>query len=562
VDSNDTPRPYFTFSLALAALSNPHWSALSPDRPLRHYRLIDVAPAASLTVAQLRIDEHVLHFLIGVHHCDARLAGLLVPVAPSTLLAPSQKDVATRITAMWDKTWTEGRLPVVQLIGPDAADCRLVAAAACQSLNMDLSALQIEALPIGHADIEILGRLCTREMVLACGALLLECDGYRSRDSVTEAALRLADCTVGPVFVTGREPHALRIRQTVAFELRSLTATERREAWRATLAGIDPGPPLDRLAWTFNLGTAAIEACAAEVRTRAAVSDHALPPTSLAWTVCRTRARAPLDGLAERIEPTAGWDDLVLPPTQAALLRLLLGQVRNRAIVYGQWGFAERAATTLGITALFHGPSGTGKSLAAEVLAAELELDLFRIDLSLVVSKYIGETEKNLHRLFEAAEASGAVLVFDEADALFGKRSEVKDSHDRYANIQVSYLLQRMETYRGLAVLTTNSKSSLDPAFLRRIRFVVSFPFPDSAQRAEIWRRAFPTALPTAGLDFSRLAMLGVTGANIRNIALSAAFLAADAGQPVRMAHLSQAVRVEFDKMERPLTEAELAALG
>jgi len=174
------------------------------------------------------------------------------------------------------------------------------------------------------------------------------------------------------------------------------------------------------------------------------------------------------------------------------------------------------------------------------------------------VSKYIGETEKNLARVFEAAEGAGAILLFDEADALFGKRSEVKDSHDRYANIEVSYLLQRMESYRGLAILTTNIKSALDPAFLRRIRFVVQFPFPDAALRAEIWRRIFPEQTPTDGLDIRRLAQLNIPGGSIRNIALRAAFLAADAGEPVRMNHLLAAARSEYLKIEKPLTELEI----
>ena len=215
-------------------------------------------------------------------------------------------------------------------------------------------------------------------------------------------------------------------------------------------------------------------------------------------------------------------------------------------------------ARGLGVSALFTGPSGTGKTMAAEVLANELRLDLYRIDLSQVVSKYIGETEKNLRRVFDAAEEGGAILLFDEADALFGKRSEVKDSHDRYANIEISYLLQRMEAYRGLAILTTNMKEALDPAFLRRIRFVVQFPFPDAGQRAEIWRRIFPAAAPTADLSVDRLARLNVAGGNIRNIALYAAFLAAEAGEPVRMAHLLAAARAEYAKLERPLTEAEI----
>ena len=196
--------------------------------------------------------------------------------------------------------------------------------------------------------------------------------------------------------------------------------------------------------------------------------------------------------------------------------------------------------------------------MAAEVLAGELRLDLYRIDLSSVVSKYIGETEKNLRRVFDAAEEGGAILLFDEADALFGKRSEVKDSHDRYANIEVSYLLQRMEAYRGLAILTTNLKNALDPAFLRRLRFIVPFPFPDATQRAEIWRHIFPASTPTQELDLSKLARLNVAGGNIRNVALNAAFLAAGANEPVRMTHLLRAARSEYAKLEKPLTESEI----
>jgi SpoVK/Ycf46/Vps4 family AAA+-type ATPase len=195
--------------------------------------------------------------------------------------------------------------------------------------------------------------------------------------------------------------------------------------------------------------------------------------------------------------------------------------------------------------------------MAAEVLAHELHLDLYRIDLSMVVSKYIGETEKNLRRIFDIAEESGVILLFDEADALFGKRSEVKDSHDRYANIEVSYLLQCMEAYRGLAILTSNMKDALDHAFLRRIRFIVQFPFPDSSQRAEIWRRMFPVTAPTEGLDMERLAQLNVAGGNIRNIALNAAFIAADAGESIRMEHVIRAARHEYAKLEKPLTSAE-----
>jgi SpoVK/Ycf46/Vps4 family AAA+-type ATPase len=206
---------------------------------------------------------------------------------------------------------------------------------------------------------------------------------------------------------------------------------------------------------------------------------------------------------------------------------------------------------------LFAGSSGTGKTMAAEVIASELKLDLYQIDLAGVVSKYIGETEKNLRRIFDAAEGSGAVLLFDEADALFGKRSEVRDSHDRYANLEVSYLLQRMESYRGLAILTTNMKQALDPAFLRRIRFIVQFPFPGLSERRRIWEGVFPGQAPVANLDHARLAQMNVAGGLIRNIATQAAFLAADEGTAIEMNHILRAARVEYAKLERPLTAAE-----
>jgi len=231
--------------------------------------------------------------------------------------------------------------------------------------------------------------------------------------------------------------------------------------------------------------------------------------------------------------------------------------LRQRATVHERWGFAEKYSRGLGLSALFSGTSGTGKTMAAEVLAHTLGLDVFQIDLAGLVSKYIGETEKNLKRVFDAAEDSGAILLFDEADALFGKRTEVKDSHDRYANFEVSYLLQRMEAYRGLAILTTNMRQAIDTAFLRRIRFIVEFPFPDAAHRARIWRGVFPTGTPTVGLDAERLAHLNITGGIIRNIAMHAAFLAADEAEPVRMSHLLEGARTEYAKLERPLGSAE-----
>jgi SpoVK/Ycf46/Vps4 family AAA+-type ATPase len=256
---------------------------------------------------------------------------------------------------------------------------------------------------------------------------------------------------------------------------------------------------------------------------------------------------------------------LVLPPLQMQTLRQLADQVRHRLQVYETWGFAEKDRRGLGVSALFAGPSGTGKTMAAQVIARSLGMELYRVDLSGVVNKYIGETEKNLRRLFDAAEDGGAILFFDEADALFGKRSEVKDSHDRYANIEINYLLQRIESYRGLAILATNIKSALDTAFLRRLRFVVNFPYPTAAERQRLWKKVFlqpdakkNLAVPPLGkLDYEYLARLNLTGGHIHNAALNAAFRAAATGSNVTMPLVLDAVRTELLKLDRPVNDAD-----
>jgi SpoVK/Ycf46/Vps4 family AAA+-type ATPase len=355
--------------------------------------------------------------------------------------------------------------------------------------------------------------------------------------------------------ISGRERRAVPHRPSLAVDVPPPSRAEQRAAWHQALGASAAAlnGHVDALVTQFNLSTTAITAASSEAR-GLHLGDGPPSAAQLLWDACRVQSRPQMDDLAQRIEPVATWSDLVLPEAQRRTLQEIVIHVRQRATVYEEWGFGAKGGRGLGISALFAGASGTGKTLAAEVLAHVLRLVVYRIDLS----KYIGETEKNLRRAFDAAEAGGAVLLFDEADALFGKRSEVKDSHDRYANIEVSYLLQRMEAYRGLAILTTNLKNAIDPAFMRRIRFIVQFPFPDAALRSEIWRRIFPAATPTERLDVGKLARLNVAGGNIRNIALNAAFHAADAGEPVRMSHLEQAARAEYAKLEKALTDAEI----
>ena len=309
---------------------------------------------------------------------------------------------------------------------------------------------------------------------------------------------------------------------------------------------------LDGLASQYSLDASRIARCAEQVEGQDREYD-----IELLHQLCRGDGET-MGELAQLIDARAGWDDLILPESQRATLQQLAVHTRHRITVHHDWGFADKSTRGLGIATLFSGESGTGKTLAAEVIANSLDLTLFRIDLSSVVSKYIGETEKNLRKLFDAAEDIGAILLFDEADALFGKRSDVKDSHDRYANIEVSYLLQRMEAYRGLAILTTNHKAALDTAFQRRLRFVVHFPFPDAVHREAIWRCIFPPGTPLDNLDFAKLARLNVAGGNIRNIAMTAAFLAAEAQTPVTMAQLRRAAQLEAAKTEKTPSEAEI----
>jgi SpoVK/Ycf46/Vps4 family AAA+-type ATPase len=329
------------------------------------------------------------------------------------------------------------------------------------------------------------------------------------------------------------------------------TPDEQARCWLENLS-IDGAEAIaGRLAAQFDLEIGEIDRIAHRVQGEGIAHERA---SAAAWDACCAVARPALENLAQRVECKATWSDFVLPEESLGILRQVVNQVRYRNLVLDQWGFRNKHNRGFGVTALFCGESGTGKTMAAEVIANDLELDLFRIDLSGVVNKYIGETEKNLRKVFDAAERGGAILFFDEADALFGKRSEVKDSHDRYANIEINYLLQRLESFRGLVILATNNKSHLDSAFTRRLRFIIDFPYPELAERREIWRHVLPDGTPHRGLDASTLAKLHLAGGNIHNIALNAAFAAAAEGDVVEMRHLLESARYELIKSQKPLS--------
>jgi hypothetical protein len=573
-------RGLVTFSLAMSTLCEPHWSALSASAPLRRYRLLTLEPDRGLTSAGLQIDERVLNYLAGVNRLDALLDEMLFAKAPPEWLDEDHFQLASKLQLDFDRDYEDGVVrPVLHLCGDDALGQESVASFLAHRNGRHLFILRHEDTPATGAELERFIHLWMRERLLLPAFLLLQW----GHESPSAQARQLAERIPGALMIASRE--SIRLHRAVESHVVNkpspaaqqrlwqdalLAAAFRNDPMQAAATDDDaqgvsnPVAPefLGEIAEQFRLSAETIVSIAASAASAHDESDESGADASQLkqriWNACRIHARPRLEGLAERIVPVSTWDDLVLPDAQTLVLRQIAAQSRNRMTVYENWGFSARGRRGLGLSALFAGPSGTGKTLAAEVLASELHLDLYRIDLSAVVSKYIGETEKNLRQVFDAAECGGCLLLFDEADALFGKRAEVKDSHDRYANIEVGYLLQRMESFQGLAILTTNLKSSLDKSFQRRLRFTVDFPFPDTAQRQRIWERVFPAQTPTHALDPARLATLNMTGGNIHNIALNAAFLAADARQPVGMSHILQAAQLEAIKTERPIAEMEV----
>lgn len=566
----DANRAYPTFALALALFDDGSWDALSPFRPLRNYRLIEInQPGATpLTASPLRADERVTSYLKGLNFLDDRLSLLLTPVRWSdqvNALAPSQLTVVQAIAERWQSARADAPLPVTQLLGADTLSKEAIAAAAAGSLGRSLYRIAARALPQQAAELESFTRLWQRESTLLPLALFIDAQAGDVRNDELAAALERALARqpgLGVVFLSLREASLPLAAPSMVLDTARPTPLEQRDAWARALG--ETAPPDESmaaaqlLAAQFDMNLPEIERIAVEAVQRADAKPGT-PLTHAGWDACRAVTRPRLDALAQRIDVKASWDDLVLPAEPARLLRQIAAQAKQRMRVYGEWGFGDKMNRGMGITALFAGSSGTGKTMAAEVIANELRLHLYRIDLSAVVSKYIGETEKNLRQVFDAAEHGGALLFFDEADSLFGKRSEVKDSHDRYANIEINYLLQRMESFTGLAVLATNMKSALDDAFVRRLRFIVEFPYPGQAERKRMWERAFPASTPTDAIDFARLARLNLSGGNIHSIALNAAFIAAESpAQRVDMPAVMEAARAELRKLGKPVSEAEL----
>jgi SpoVK/Ycf46/Vps4 family AAA+-type ATPase len=555
-------------------------SALSPGGRLLGRGLLavlgDDSGQMSLLARPLRVDERIVEYMLGSDRLDPRVAahGRLFGAgeAGQEWVLPAEiHDGLVSILREEPRGPNRHVGPVIYLHGAAASGKRAMARAACVAAGQPLLLMDLPALLGASTDRTLPGLLSavTREALLQGAVLAL--DGFDSvlgdepEARASRSVLRrlLAE-QPGPTMLIGEqrwEP-ALWLPGVAAarVELRTLEVSDRVRLWRSRLDGQLAGGDLDALAGRFRLvDDDAIRAVAVDASSRAQLrgADRVGPEDFR--LAARAIATPPLEGLARHVEPRYAWDDIVLPSDGLVQLEELCARLRHQGTVLERWGYGRKHARRGGITALFAGQPGTGKTMAAEIVAGELGLDLYRIDLSAVVSKYIGETEKNLEKIFRAADQGEAVLLFDEADAIFGKRSEVRDARDRYANVEVAYLLQRLENYDGLAVLTTNLRGNIDEAFIRRLDCVMEFPLPEEAERLRIWRLALPAQAPLGDdVDLPFLARkFKLAGGHIRNIALTAGFLAASDAAQIHMRHLLRATRREYQKLGKLVAEAD-----
>ena len=567
-------RPSVDLVTALIAGHHHHqWAALhllSPQAPLLAFGVLRVvhdaaSPSGSSALARLlQVAPPVVSHLLGRRELDRLLVDAGRFVAPADPAGVLDHGLA-HLLQIVEHAGQRG--PVIHVHGAPGAGRASLVRGVTTALATSHVEVRCPALPASPGQRAEAIHAALREawlnglpvVLLDADALLFPADGSTREQMLDPALARF------PVLVllTGEQPWppgadpAGRVVHRVRVDPPGHRARE--VLWRNALAssGLATGDDehdgeraewAELLAAQVRLNPGQVADVASEVRDTTLGRDRAVLDDWLA--AARRRATHRLDGLARRIRLGRGWDDLVLDADRTTLLHEICDQVRLRETVLGGWGMADRTGVSRGLSVLFAGPPGTGKTMLAGVIARELGLELFAVDLSRVVSKYIGETEKNLAHVFAAAEFSGAVLLFDEADALFGARTEISDAHDRYANIETSYLLQRIEEYDGIAVLSTNLRQNIDEAFQRRLRFLVDFPLPDVAQRRRIWARHLGGEVPVDGVDLDLLATcLPVAGGSIRNIALAAAFLAAADGTPVGMTHLMWAARREFEKL-------------
>lgn len=555
------------------------WNArmhFSDNAPLFRNGILQItddphSPSGSSDLARfLKLDPRILNYLLGNNTVDGRLVNMLKVYNPLPSMDKIMVDhvIKTKLLNGVQHHFSEKADAPKRLVfyfyGPYGVGKRDLALGICGKLNCLLLYLDMAFLIQQELDFELVLRLALREGLLMQAPLFfdnVDClfkDEYKSEFFVKKLA-KMIDEYGWLTFLSGESswPHKGNF-ESVRFHSIEITVPDaplREEAWKHALerlALMNTGKWARELARRFRLTPGQILDAADFVEIDQSMHGEQREITlSDLFAACRCQSNQKLSELSLKIEPRYDWRDIILPEDKIKHLKEICNQIKHHYQVFGEWGFDRKISHGKGLSALFSGPPGTGKTMAAEIIAHELQLDLYKIDLSGVVSKYIGETEKNLSKIFKEAEASNAILFFDEADALFGKRTEVSDAHDRYANIETSYLLQKMEEYQGIVILATNLQKNMDEAFTRRIRFIVEFPFPDETSRLRIWKTLFPKEAPLREeIDYESLSKhFKIAGGNIKNIALNAAFLAAEDNKTIGMEHILHGIKREFEKM-------------
>jgi len=516
----------------------------------------------------LQVGPRLIRHLLG-HDAPDPVVQSMTPRGPLVEPSLGQREAIARFARVWD---VEERPGVAAIVVTDDAEGILAGAEKLAAeRHTPLVAVDLARPSAARTPIETRVREAFREATLR-GALLCVAgfqqlpDGERE-PAGAELAANLESYTGACILVGDLAPRLrreLRHRPVIEATPEPPSTDERQDLWRAALTRLDRSGSVsaDELAWRYRLGSGeiqdAVHLAEADVRSREGKWRDTLAPALT--RACRTRSRRDLDALAQIIEPRGQWSDLILPDTSIHQLQELVHHLKHHDLVFSTWGLRTKVLHGDGIASLFAGPPGTGKTMASALVARELGRELFRVDLATVVSKYTAATEKNLEKVFSAAHRSNAVLFFDEADALFGKRTEVKDAHDRYANVETGYLLQRIETFDGIVILATNFKKNVDEAFMRRMAVVVDFPMPDVAERRRLWASLLPETMPRADdLDVDFLAArFELSGGHIKNAIQTAAMLAAEAKpQVVRLVHLLLGVRREMRKLGRVIDASD-----
>lgn len=539
------------------------------------------SPSGSSDLARfLRLDLRIMNYILGNNSIDECLVGMIDVYRPLTSIDDVLVDssIKTDLRYLIQHHFSEGKSEndkiVLYFCGPYGVGKRTLALGVCGILNCPMLCLDMESLLAHESDIEILLQTTFREGLLFQAAIYFEnTDSLMKEDGKLKIFLkklaRMVEEYGWITFLSGKRSLSLNgaFRHVTYqdIELPVPAAPVREEVWKKILEDLKQGSePIwsGQLARRFRLTPGQILDATALTRNRCAMKDEEEKITlAILNTACRNQSNQKLKDFAVKIDPRYSWNDIILPEDKLEHIKEICSQVKYCYQVLDQWGFGCKLSHGKGLSVLFSGPPGTGKTMAAEVIAHELQLDLYKIDLSGVVSKYIGETEKNLSKIFHEAETSNAILFFDEADALFGKRTQVSDAHDRYANIETGYLLQKMEEYEGVVILATNLRENMDEAFTRRIRFIVEFPFPDASNRMLIWKKHFPREAPVSDdIDYELLSrQFQIAGGNIKNIVLNSAFLAAGNSGIIGMEHILRSTKREFEKIGKLWNEKNLA---